>query len=371
MTRTIRDAALAFMLSAFVMVAVLEIGGGAPASMVGDLPSPGVFVGWAVPFTKLLTDVSAVMVIGFLLVAVFLLPSSTDEVLGPSVQAVRIASRWAAIWSAATLALFFLNVSDIFAKPLTELSSPFITEYAKMPAGRAVLLQALGAGLVAVAARWTRGTIALAGILGLALATMAPITRTGHAASTGSHDLATISLLLHVVGVTLWVGGLVALGWVALRGSKRLESATARFSALAVWAFVIVGASGMVNAYVSLGSIDELFGSAYGRLVLLKVIALVVLGSFGYVQRSRIAKQGAGFLRLALIELFIMAATIGLAVALSRTPTPAGSDADHDPMAALFLDETDLAVDPTRRPGSFAPATVAVDIMTKRQRTSV
>ena len=64
------------------------------------------------------------MVIGFLLAAVFLLPSSEDEVQGLSVQAVRRASWWAAVWCAATIALFFLNVSDIFAKPLTDLSSP-------------------------------------------------------------------------------------------------------------------------------------------------------------------------------------------------------------------------------------------------------
>ncbi len=96
MTRATRDAAVAFLLSAFVMVAILELGGGAPAPPVGGIPTPGEFVGWAVPFTKLITDVSAVAVIGFLLAAVFLLPSSDDEVQGLSVQAVRLASRWAA-----------------------------------------------------------------------------------------------------------------------------------------------------------------------------------------------------------------------------------------------------------------------------------
>ena len=336
MTRTTRDVAAAFLLSVFVMVALLEAGGGAPAPPVGGIPTPGELVGWGVPFAKLITDVGAVLVIGYLLVAVFLLPSSGDEVQGLSVQAVRRASWWAVVWCAATIALFFLNVSDIFAKPLTELSSPFITGYVETSAGRAVLLQALGAGLVAIAARWTLGTKALAGILGLALATLAPITLTGHSASSGSHDLATTSLLLHVAGVTLWVGGLAALGWVALRGSKRLAPAIERFSALAVWAFVIVGASGVVNASVRLGSLDEVFGSAYGRFVLLKVAALVALGAFGYAQRRQIVEKGSGFLRLALTELFIMAATIGLAVALSRTPTPVGDDVLNTPLEELL-----------------------------------
>ena len=336
MTRTTRDVALAFILSAAVMVLLLEVGGGAPQPAVGDIPSPGEFVGWAVPFAKLVTDVSAVATIGFLLGAVFLLPSSRAEVEGLSVQSVRLAFWWAVVWSGATIALFFLNVSDIFARPLGDLSSPFITGYAGTSAGRAVLLQAAGAALVAVATRWTIGTRALAGALGLALATLAPITLTGHSASSGSHDLATTSLLLHVIGVTLWVGGLAALGWVALRGSKRLGAGITRFSALAVWAFVIVGVSGLVNASVRLGSIDALLGSTYGRLVLLKVGALVALGVFGYAQRRRIVQQGAGFLRLALTELFIMAATIGLAVALSRTPTPVGENVLKTPLEELL-----------------------------------
>lgn len=326
MTRATRDVLLAFLLAVAVLVLCLQAGGGAPQPAVANIPTPGEFVGWAVPFTKLLTDMSAVFVIGFLVAAVFLLPSTQGEVEGLSVQAIHIAARWAAVWALASVFYFFVKVSDTFAKPLTGLSSAFVTGYAETSEGRAILLQALAAALVAVAARWTLGTRSLAAILGLALAAMAPIALTGHTASSGSHDLATTSLLLHLIGVTLWVGGLAALGWVAVRGSKRLDAAVARFSTVAVWAFVIIGASGTINASVRLGSFGEVFGSAYGRLVLLKVAALAVLGVLGYRQRRRILERGSGFLRLALTELFIMSATVGLAVALSRTPTPVGDD---------------------------------------------
>lgn len=336
MTRTTREVVIAFLLAGLALVACLEIGGGAPQAALAGLPSPGGLVGWGVPFTKLLTDISAVLVIGFMTGAVFLLPSSKDEVEGLSVQAVRIASRWAAVWSFASIVYFFLKVGDTFAVPLTKLSSAYISGYAGTSEGRAVLIQAAAAAVVAIAARWTLSSRGLAGVLGLSLATMAPIALTGHAASSGSHDLATTSLLLHVVGVTLWVGGLVALGWVALRGSKRLEAAITRFSSLAVWAFVIVSASGAVNAAVRLGSFGEVFGSAYGRLVLLKIAALVILGVFGYRHRARIVAQGKGFIHLAVSELFIMSATIGLGVALSRTPTPVGENAFNTPIEELL-----------------------------------
>ena len=113
----------------------------------------------------------------------------------------------------------------------------------------------------------------------------------------------------------------MALGWVALRGSKRLPDAITRFSTLALWAFVIVGVSGVANASVRLVAWGDVFGSSYGRLVVAKVAAL------GASRRVRLApasphrrSRAHGFLTLAVTELFIMAATIGLAVALSRTP---------------------------------------------------
>lgn len=335
MTRSTRDALLAFLLAGVVLVLCLDLGGGAPQPALTDA-DPGQFVGWAVPFTKVLMDACAVFVIGFFAAAVFLLPSKQDEVEGLSVQAVRIAARWAAVWSVASVFYFFLKVAETFGRPLGDQSWAFIEGYARASEGRAVLLQALAAGLVAVAARWTLGTKPLAAILGLSLAALAPIALTGHTASSGSHDLATISLLLHLVGVTLWVGGLAALGWVAVRGSKRLEAAIARFSALALWAFVIIGVSGTINAAVRLGSFGEVFGSAYGKLALVKVAALVVLGGLGAWQRRRIVVQGAGFLRLAMTELFIMSATIGLAVALSRTPPPVGENVLKTPVEELL-----------------------------------
>lgn len=337
MNRTTRDAIAAFLAAVGAVALFLEIGGGAPQPAIPGLPDPGLLVGWLLPFVKVLSDASAVLTVGFLLLPVVLLVSSGREVEGLSVQAVRIASRWAQVWVVASLALFVLTVSDTFAVPLQDLNWRFIRSFfVDASLGRAIVLQAVLALVVAIATRWTLSVRALAVILGVAMATTAPIMLTGHAASSGSHSLATVSLMLHVVGVTLWIGGLAALGWVAARGSKRLDGAIERFSPLALWALVIVGISGAVNAAVRLGAWDELFSSSYGRLVLLKVVAIVVLGAFGWWQRRRIVAQGAGFARLAATELFIMAGTMGLAVALSRTPTPVGDDVLTTPVEEIL-----------------------------------
>ncbi|MGZ5410466.1 MAG: hypothetical protein ACXWDJ_10770, partial [Aeromicrobium sp.] len=118
MTRPTRWAAASFLAALAVLVIALELGGGAPQSVPEGIPDPGLVTGWGLPAIKLVTDFAAVLTIGFLVAAVFLLPSSGDWVQGLSVTAARIASRCAAVWAASTVALYFLTVSDVFAVPL-------------------------------------------------------------------------------------------------------------------------------------------------------------------------------------------------------------------------------------------------------------
>lgn len=323
MTRAARFTALGFAIGLLVMVAALQVGHGAPQPESAGVPDSGQFVGWALPTMTYLTQLSAVAVAGFLLAAVFLLPTGKDVVEGLSVSAVALASRWAALWSVSSLALFVLTVCDVFARPLSGLTFTLMTSLAfDTSLGRALLVQAAAAAAIAVACRWTIGVRPLALWLGGSLAALLPASLTGHTSATVSHDLAMTSLFLHVIGVCLWVGGLVSLWWLTLRGSKRLPEAIARYSTLALWAVAVVGVSGIANAAARLAGWGDVFGSSYGRLVVAKAVALVVLAVTGWRQRRSLVARGSGFLRLATGELLLMAATIGLAVGLSRTPTP-------------------------------------------------
>ena len=337
MTKSIRWAAASFLSALAILVVALEFGGGAPHAVPVGIPDPGFVTGWGLPIVKLVTDFAAVTTIGFLVAVVFLLPSSAPGVQGLCVNAVRIAARSAFIWSGATVVLYFLTVSNTFAVPLSQsFSWAFVSGLATDASGRGILGQAVVALVVALAARWTIGVKSLAIVLGISLAGLAPISLTGHSVSSGSHDLATTSLLLHVVGASLWVGGLVALGWVAVRGSKRLAPAIERYSVLATWCLALVALSGAANAAVRLGSFGKLFSSDYGVLVIAKIVAIVVLALFGLRHRRSIVAKGSGFIRLAGSELLVMAMTIGLAVALSRTPTPVPDNLLKTPVEDLL-----------------------------------
>ena len=320
----VRTSSAAFLVAAAACVAALSLGGGAPQAVPDGLPDPGAVVGWGLPVVSVVSDALLVVLVGLLLAATLLLPTSTDDVQGLSVDAVRGAARAALVWGLLGVVLYVLTVGDVFARTIGSLTFPLLTELAGTSTGGVLLLQVVvGVGAWAVL-RWTLSVRVLAVALGVILASLVPVAFAGHSAQSGSHDLAAISLLLHLVGVSLWVGGLVALAWVARRGSKRLVPALRRYSTMALWAFVVVGVSGVLNAGVRLRSVADVVGTGYGQLVLAKVVALVVLGWFGWAQRRRLADRDAGFLPVAASELLVMAATIGLAVALSRTPTPVG-----------------------------------------------
>jgi cytochrome c oxidase assembly factor CtaG len=202
------------------------------------------------------------------------------------------------------------------------------------PQGRALGVQLFRVFLVAGAAPWVLTRLAANVMAAIALAAVAAPAMAGHAAAATDHSLAGASLLVHMVGVSLWVGGLVALAAAARTDRAALPVAAGRFSQLAGWSLVAVAASGVAVAWVNLGGPGGLT-SGYGVLVLAKAAALAGLAAFGRAHRRRTlpalargdeGTHGAGragpFLRLAAGEVAVMMATAGLAVGLARTPSP-------------------------------------------------
>lgn len=315
---------LAVVASAATVVAALALGDGAPQPAAPGLPDAGRFVGWTLPLIGLLTRLSSVATIGFLIAATFLLPNRGREVEGLSAVAVARAGALATAWSVASLVQYVFTVADVFGRPLQGLSLPLLwTLAADTSLGRALVVQGLAAAVVALACRWSRDVRHLAAWIVFAIVALLPVSLTGHTSATAAHDLATTSLFIHVAAASIWVGGLAALVWVAIRGSKRLTAALQRYATLATWAFVALAVAGVLNASTRLVQLDDLITTSYGAILLVKVGVLVLLGLWAWRIRRRVADDGAGLLRLVALELVIMTAAIGLGVALGRTPTPA------------------------------------------------
>jgi cytochrome c oxidase assembly factor CtaG/putative copper export protein len=282
--------------------------------------------------TRVLAEIGMVLTIGSLLFATFMVAPQRSGVLDASgYAALRIAGLAATLWCAAALASLVYTEADAINKPISQVlnANTFMTLLGLIEQAKAWLITALIALVVAVGTRFVLSWGATAVLFGLALFGLTPVAVTGHSSSGGQHDLATNSLLFHLVAASLWVGGLVALLVFGRRVTTgpALRLAATRFSATALVCWIVMAASGTINAWVRV-PLDDLFGTEYGLLVVAKSAALVVLGGFGYLHRKRtVAAIEAGgtshlLVRLAAVEVLVMFLTIGLAAALARTPPP-------------------------------------------------
>jgi copper resistance protein D len=155
---------------------------------------------------------------------------------------------------------------------------------------RSVLVIILAACLVfdrLSPARW----LARASALGF----VAAIAWTGHAGSTAG-EMGLLHLTadtLHLIGAAAWTGSLVpfALLLAAARrypceASARLaRDATQRFSMLGIASVATVLGSGIVNAWILVGSINGLIATQYGRLLMLKIALFAAMLAFAAVNR--------------------------------------------------------------------------------------
>ena len=326
-----QTAKLPLILAAVAVVAVVVpagLLGGAFAAPVAGLPDAGAVVRWGLPILRAIHDLAAASTVGLLVVAATIIP----EARGTSrrITAARYACGSGVVWVVAGLVGLVFTFASISGTPLsdpafgTQLQTfVFQLEFLRVAAISSAMALVVTTGAAVVRRR--PGIVALAALSVLAIL---PLSLAGHAAGAVSHDTAVNSLALHLVSAVVWVGGLLALAMLRPLLGKSLAVSVQRYSTLAGWCFAAVAVSGAANAWIRVGSIGNL-ATTYGALVILKVVALVVLGVAGWQQRRRVVGRiasdplaGRLFGRLAAIELVVMGAAFALGTALSRSAPP-------------------------------------------------
>jgi len=143
--------------------------------------------------------------------------------------------------------------------------------------------------------------------------------------------------VLHQVGATLWIGGLIqlALIWPLTRRDPAVESAwpdlVRRFSNLAMLSVLVLAVGAAPLAWIYVGSIENLIGTAYGSLVLLKSMlfgAALLLAAFSFAAVHARRERPSAPLRthvpyLAEAEVIIVIMILFTAAALSDQPPSA------------------------------------------------
>ncbi|GAB2490846.1 cytochrome c oxidase assembly protein [Nocardiopsis aegyptia] len=346
----IAGAAAALCLGALVLTLVL--GGAAFPVLIPGLPDAGQAVRWGLPLSKVVMDASAVLAVGLLLLAAVLLPSERGRLSEQATEYVRAAT-WAALaWAVAAVFTMYFQASEFLARPFGGVSVDEVTAYAgSVSTGIALMFVVLITTGIALFGRTVVTASGALWLLVLGLIAVTPPGLTGHSASSGSHELAVTGLALHVIAITAWVGGLAAVTYHAVRRDGRDSPvAVARFSRMALWTYVGVAVSGAASALARLASPADLLATEYGLIIVVKAVLFTVLGAFGYLHREhalrrienappgqegRSFRRGA-FLRIAAVEILVMAAVIGVSVGLGRTAPPPPLEGTVDPAAAIL-----------------------------------
>ena len=313
--------AIAVVLAAGLISVVvgLVIAGGAGPLQFSD---PGPVVRWGAPFAKLVMNFAMATTVGSLVLSAF--AGNLEE----RSKLSRVASFAAALWAGAAAVNFVMTYLSVSGSAISygPAFSDGLWLFATQIELGTLLIWNLGfAFLLSLSTLAFNGRRMNAVNAAIAIAGLYPLAASGHASSDAGHALAVNSLLMHLVGISIWVGGLIALYAVFKGDNERTAVLVSRYSTLAFVAFIMVAVSGVTSGIIRLYEPADLF-SSYGLLLMLKAALLVVLGLFGARHRlglvKKLAERSVSFWRLAIFELGVMGLAVGMGTALARTQTP-------------------------------------------------
>ena len=366
------------------------------------LSDPGALTRWGVPLGKAVNNTAMAMTVGALIFAAGILPphaagterwhqskrqraeAARDQEPLPEHPAFRrtmqVAAASAAVWTLAALTVGVLSYSDLAGIPVTAgqgFTDGLLAYTLGISVGQAWFWVTVAAAVVTTLAIAVRSHAGLFWTGILALLGLVPLALIGHAAGGDDHTGAVNSIGLHLLGVVVWVGGLLVL--VAIsdtlvgpngaqgRGAAQrrqgpaplLHTALSRYSVLAGLGLATVALSGVVNAWIRMDDPAQLL-SPYGLLVLAKAGAVLLLGGIGLLHRRRIIPRLAGdagdagcpgaapvqespaparrlLWQLIAVEALVMAAVMGVSSVLARTAPPVPEELAPDATPARIL----------------------------------
>ncbi len=315
--------------AAALVATVIGTGLTQTAAVVG-IGSPPAAVRFGIPVARTLLDIGAVAAAGIGLLS-RMLGFDRPEQTEPVMRRARPVAVWASgIWAFGAFASIVLLAWEIgpgFPGP-----AQLWAYLTNIPAGKGLLLS----GVCALVSLWLARLSVRHGErvpaelrIGVALFGLLPLPLTGHASNWYWHDIAMISMELHVVAASAWAGGLGAVVIFLSRRPALLAIALPRFSRLATWCVFVVGLTGVFNGLVelSLSPITDLpgnlFSTRYGVLLLAKTLFMAIIAVTATVVRFRLLPQIAAGRRTAVAvwcgwELVVLALAFGVAVVLTR-----------------------------------------------------
>ena len=226
-------------------------------------------------------------------------------------------------WALTELVLLVAATAATTTGPLTPSAlSRFVRDISAGQVGAATLVAAASVAIAAAVAFRRTATWPTAPFAAVAAVALLARPVTGHMSV---QTFGSVLVAAHVLAAALWLGPLTAMA-LLLRGRRAWAALLPRYSDLAFPTVVVLAVTGFVDAAVTLGGVDALVGTGYGRILLAKSAALAGLIALGWWWRRTWVPAAAGHrvseqdsLRHAVAEVTALAVVFGLAAALATT----------------------------------------------------
>jgi copper transport protein len=188
---------------------------------------------------------------------------------------------------------------------------------------RLLVFAVVGTGLLLTVRRAQTATWRLVAVVAGA-ALLVAYAESGHGGLGRAAPVGLLATLVHLGAISVWIGGLVLLGLAVLPVGPAVDAVaiTRRFSPVAFWSVVAVVASGLVQTWRQVGTLDALTSTPFGRVLVVKTAVVLVL--IAVAARSRILLQARLFARPARTA---RAGEVGAAVATDEPDQRATADA--------------------------------------------
>ncbi len=189
----------------------------------------------------------------------------------------------------------------------------------------------------------------------------------GHGGVGGNAIVGIVLRAVHIGSFGVWIGAIGVLWWTARRDSA-LRALWPDVSRLAAVGLALTGASGLLLSGRVVATVTALLGTSYGRAVVGKMAALLVLAALGWFAARRVARGGEP--RAVRAELWVAAAAVVLAALLAGGVPAVGERFDPPAQAAPQIvtgDLDDLTVSVQVQPALPGPNLVQVAVLDTRR----
>ena len=273
---------------------------------------------------KFLNLIGGFSAVGALLAMAFLVINKDGFLTTSGEKIRRFLTISSALWLLGSVGTIIFTLAQILGTSITDafdltVIRSFLTQ---ISLGKYLAFQALIALVVLLFSFTSRKIEVLITLLALSISGLVAPVFESHAASGGSHMLVVGSLVVHVIALSLWVGGVIALAFLS---AQDRAAAVPRFSQIALWSAIAVVISGSVNAWARLNFVDA-WNSSYAFVVAGKIIATTVLLLIGYLHRKTLSNKDSinwvAFARLISVEALIMLVTVLMGTWLSTNSSP-------------------------------------------------